>query len=322
MHRLLRRGAPAVILAAAVAFATQVAGQAAQTARPAGQGAQNATASAAVPTPRMADGHPDLSGTWTGRARGGRGDRDDSAPQIIQQVASRRCAPGQHVEGLPKGDCVNQTLDQEFIREDVIEGNVVFSGRWDANKPIYKPEFWDRIQELDQHTNTEDPILKCQPQGLTRVGMPERIVQLPNEMILFYAGNFTSPRDVRMIPTDGRMHTKADREAVTYWGRSVGRWEGDALVIDSVGFNDLTWLARGGLFHSEKLHIVERFRREANVLHYAVTVEDPEVLLEPWVLPERTISLNANPNAGFIAESAPCSEYEAGELAAGSHIRH
>jgi hypothetical protein len=270
----------------------------------------------------MANGKPDLSGMWTGQERGGRGGRDNTDPEILQQIGSRRCAPGQHVDGLPKGRCVNQTLDQEFIREDVIDGNVVFSGRWESNKPIYKPEFWDRIQDLDQHTNTEDPILKCQPQGLTRTGMPERIVQLPNQVILFYAGNATSPRDFRMIPTDGRMHTKADLEAITYWGRSVGRWEGDTLVIDSVGFNDLTWLARGGLFHSEKLHIVERFRREGTVLHYAVTVEDPEVLLEPWVLPEFQISLNANPNAGFIAESEPCSEYEANELAAGSHIRH
>src|ERR1051326_8108714 len=188
------------------------------------QNAQNTAKS--VATPRTADGKPDLSGTWTGRARGGRGGANTD-PQILQEIASRRCAPGQHVEGLEKGHCVNQTLDQEVVREDVIDGTVVCSGRWDPNKPIYKPEFWDRIQELDQHTNTEDPILKCQPQGLTRTGMPERIVQLPNEIILFYAGNATSPRDFRMIPTDGRMHTKADLEAVTFWGRSVGRWDGD-----------------------------------------------------------------------------------------------
>src|SRR5436190_580784 len=288
----------------------------------AGVAAQNTPQNTPQNTTRTADGHPDLSGTWTGRERGGRGGRDNTDPEILQQIASRRCSPGQHVDGLPKGRCVNQTLDQEFVREDVIDGNVVFSGRWDANKPIYKPELWDRIQDLDQHTNTEDPILKCQPQGLTRTGMPERIVQLPNQIILFYAGNATQPRDFRMIPTDGRMHTKADLEAVTYWGRSVGRWDGDTLVIDYVGFNDQTWLARGGLFHSEKLHVIERFRREGDVLHWAVTVEDPEVLLEPWVLPESAISLNANPNAGFIAESEPCSEYEAEELAAGSHIRH
>src|SRR5262249_57752057 len=99
-----------------------------------------------------------------------------------------------------------------------------------------------------------DPILKCQPQGLTRTGMPERIVQLPNQIILFYAGNATSPRDFRMIPTDGRMHTKADLEAVTFWGRSVGRGEGDTLVITPSPFTDLTWLAPRRCVPSPELH--------------------------------------------------------------------
>jgi hypothetical protein len=208
----------------------------------------------------------------------------------------------------------------EFIREDEIVGTAEL-------EPVRLPNGQVGAlagRELPDVVAAEHGCAAtcAEPQGLTRTGMPERIVQLPNQIILFYAGNATSPRDFRMIPTDGRMHTKGDLEAVTFWGRSVGRWDGDTLVIDSVGFNDLTWLARGGLFHSEKLHIIERFRREGDVLHYAVTVEDPEVLLEPWVLPESESSLNANPNAGIIAESEPCSEYEAEELAAGSHIRH
>jgi len=297
----------ATVLAIGIGFGPQVIGLWAQ----------------AVPTPHAADGKPDLTGVWTGRERGGGGrGQGDANPEIVQQVASRRCSPGQHVDGLPKGNCVNETLDQEFVREDVIGGKVVFSGRWDPNKPLYKPEFWERIQDLDQHTNTEDPIMKCEPQGITRVGPPVRIIQLPNEVILFYAGNFTTPRDFRMIPTDGRVHAKGDYEALTFWGRSVGKWDGDTLVIDSVGFNDSTWLARGGLFHSEKLHVVERFRREGNILNYSVTVDDPAVLLQPWTPAPRQIALSTGPDAGFIAESEPCSDYEAGELAAGSHIRH
>src|SRR5437773_120458 len=139
-----------IAIAMAVAAAI-TAGVAAQNTRLRADGA-SAGQAPAFATPRTADGHPDLSGTWTGRERGGRGGRDNTDPEILQQIASRRCSPGQHVDGLPKGRCVNQTLDQEFVREDVIDGNVVFSGRWDANKPIYKPEFWDRIQNLDQHT--------------------------------------------------------------------------------------------------------------------------------------------------------------------------
>ena len=292
---------------------------------------QNATASrksaartaVSTTTPHMPDGKPDLSGMWGGRGAGGGGGPQGSDNEILDAVASRRCAPAQHVEGLPKGSCINQQLDQEFVREDVIDGQVVFSGRWDSNKPLYKPEYWDRIQSLDQNTNTEDPIFHCQPQGITRVGPPTKIVQTANEVILFYAagGASTSPRDFRLIPTDGRMHDRSDFDALTFWGKGVGHWEGDTLVVDSVGFNDVTWLARGGLFHSEKLHVIERFRRDGNILHYAVTVEDPEVLLQPWVLTPRQLRLNTNRNA-TIPESDPCQDYESEDLALGSHIRH
>jgi hypothetical protein len=88
------------------------------------QGASAGQAPGPASTPRMANGKPDLSGTWTGQERGGRGGRNNTAPEIIQEIASRRCAPGQHVDGLPKGRCVNQTLDQEFVREDVVDGKV------------------------------------------------------------------------------------------------------------------------------------------------------------------------------------------------------
>ena len=78
-----------------------------------------------------------------------------------------------------------------------------------------------------------------------------------------------------MIPTDGRPHSKASELDITYLGDTVGRWEGDTLVLDSVSFTDATWLGRGGFFHSDRLHVVERFTRQGDVLLYDVTVEDP-----------------------------------------------
>ena len=80
----------------------------------------------------------------------------------------------------------NQSWDQEFIREDILAGEVWFSGRWAPNRPVYKPEHWDRIQFLDENTNTEDPILRCQPQGITREDPPTKIMQTANEIVLFY----------------------------------------------------------------------------------------------------------------------------------------
>ncbi len=102
-------------------------------------------------------------------------------------------------------------------------------------------------------------------------------------------------------------------------GYTVGRWEGDTLVLDSISFVDSTWLGRGGLFHSDQMHVVEKFTRQGDALLYDVTVEDPEVLAEPWVLPTRTVLRNMNPNAGLVRERGNCEIYETGSIS--SQIR-
>jgi hypothetical protein len=273
-----------------------------------GAAAQSA-APAAAPTPRMPDGKPDLSGMWGGGGGGGGRDFDENG-RISSATNSRRCAPGQ-----PMCEAhTNQSFDQEFVREDVINGQVWFSGRWSPNRPLYKPEYWDRIQYLDENTNTEDPILRCQPQGITREDPPTKIVQTATEIIFFYGGDY-----FRIIPIDGRKHDPARAIDITYWGHAVGRWEGDTLVVDAVGFNDQTWLARGGLFTSDTMRVIERFRREGNVIHYDVRVEDPTLLLQPWDVGTRQLRLNTNPNA-FIPEGAPCHDYDSENIV--TKVRH
>src|SRR4030095_6436304 len=116
--------------------------------------------SASLSTPRAANEHPDLSGMWNGAAGGGGGATENNG-NITTTVASRRCAPNQ--KGC--GEHTNQTVDGEF------------TGRMDSNRPLYKPEFWDKVQDLDRNTNTMDPIFKCQPYGVPRVGPPTKIVQ-------------------------------------------------------------------------------------------------------------------------------------------------
>ena len=123
-----------------------------------------------------------------------------------------------------------------------------------------------------------------------------------------------------MIPTDGRSHPKSAELDITYMGDTVGRWEGDTLVLDSVAFTDTTWLGRGGLFHSDQMHVVERFKREGDALLYDVTVEDPEVLAEPYVFPTRVVRRSPNPNAGLVRERGNCEVYETKDVT--SQIRH
>jgi hypothetical protein len=92
-------------------------------------------------------------------------------------------------------------------------------------------------------------------------------------------------------------------------------------VLDAIAFIDTTWLGRGGFFHSDRMHVVERFTRQGEVILYDVTVEDPEVLLEPWVLPTRTLRRNMNPNAGLLRERGNCETSFETEAAA-TQIRH
>src|SRR5215210_172433 len=101
-----------------------------------GAEAQSAASRVTTPTPRMPDGKPDLSGMWGGGGGGGARQFDD-AGTISTATPSRRCGPGQR----KCNESTNQTIDQEFIREDPGNGEMLFSGRWDPNRPVYKPEF-------------------------------------------------------------------------------------------------------------------------------------------------------------------------------------
>ena len=127
--------------------------------------------------------------------------------------------------------------------------------------------------------------------------------------------------EYRIIPTDGRKHAENANFDATYMGVTVGRWEGDTLVLDSVGFIDTTWIGRGGFFHSGEMRVVEKFTRQGDAILYDVTIEDPEVLLEPWVFPTRTLRRNTNPNAGLLRERGNCETSFETEAAA-SQIRH
>lgn len=256
-------------------------------------------------TPRTADGKPDLSGMWGAGGGGGRPVDVDEKGNLEEIFPSRRCGPTQvQCDGY-----TNQSVDGEF------------TGRNNPNRPIYKPEYWDKVQQLDMNTNTEDPLFICQPLGLPRVGPPVRILQTANDVVFLYAGGgaSTQPADYRVIPTDGRKHDPVRSQDVYFYGHSVGHWEGDTLVIESIAFNDLTWLERGGYFHSDKMRTIERLRREGNTLRYEVTVEDPEVLAQPWVMNPRQLRLNTNPDA-FLPEGQPCRDYDRANMV--TQIRH
>jgi hypothetical protein len=130
---------------------------------------------------------------------------------------------------------------------------------------------------------TNDPVLtRCYPPGVPRVYFhpyPFQFVHTPKDLIMLFEYDHT----VRRIYTDGRGHPE-DPDPL-WLGHSIGRWESDTVfVVDTVGFNEKTWLDRLGYPHSEQLHVVERFERlDMNNVKLDITLQDPRALAEPWV---------------------------------------
>ena len=172
-----------------------------------------------------------------------------------------------------------------------------------ANQPMYKPEFWTQVQHYDREGIQLDPAFHCKPNGVPRMGPPGKIVQTATELIFLYQNGNT----FRVIPIDGRPHDPIKSQDTTWYGDAVGKWEGDTMVIDIIGFNDESWLGWPGWLHSNNMHVVEKYTRTGNTLRWEATVEDPDTLLEPFKFDARTIRLNPDPKATFI-EDLPCEE--------------
>jgi hypothetical protein len=144
----------------------------------------------------------------------------------------------------------------------------------------YQP--WAAKKVLESYNNRaiDDPSALCLPPGIPRgtiLGLfPIQIVQTPQQVIVLY--EYMSA--FRVVP----MNTKhPDDLEPSYWGDSVGRWEGDTLVVDATSFNDKTWLIGAGTFHTESLHVTERFTRvDKDQINYDAIMEDPKVFTKPW----------------------------------------
>jgi hypothetical protein len=292
-HRSIHFGG-ALVIAAAVSFASVQAAQYGNT--PAAPAAPRAAAQQNnVPTPRTADGHPDLSGMWNGGGGGGNQVKPDEKGNIVQLTRARLCAQTQ----IDNGEChpgVNAERDAGVNQRP-------------AHQPMYKPEFWERVQHLDREGIQEDPAFHCKPNGVPRMGPPQKIVQTATEAIFLYQNHNT----FRIIPIDGRPHDPIKSQDTTWYGDAVGKWEGDTLVIDIIGFNDESWLGWPGWLHSNNMHVVEKYTRNGNTLTWTSTVNDPDTLLEPFEMPARTLRLNPDPKASFI-EDLPCEERDAAHI--------
>jgi hypothetical protein len=205
--------------------------------------------------PRTADGKPDLTGVWQGGS--------------TQPGGWEEANAGLGVGGTgrdPNAPVVGSSNDRPAGREGAPYQD------WAAKKVL---EAFDR-------RGIDDPTGQCLPAGIPRSVMlglfPQQFVQTPTQIVILY--EYMSA--FRVIPF-GTQHP--DDLIPSYMGNSVAHWDGDTLVVDVSGFNDKTWLAGTGTFHSDALHIVERYTRVSkDRIDYEVTMQDPNVLTKPWTL--------------------------------------
>ncbi len=139
---------------------------------------------------------------------------------------------------------------------------------------------WAEAKFKAINVTTDDPNLDCLPEGVPRVmfiPLPMEIIQIPGRVLMVQE----AWSQWRRIYTDGRQHPK-DLDA-TFMGHSIGKYEGDTLVVDTIGFNEKTWLDHVGLPHSDALHVVERIRRvDHNTLQDDFTIDDPKTFTKTW----------------------------------------
>jgi hypothetical protein len=235
---------------------------------------------------RTPDGHPDLSGVWLYSI--------DLPPAAIK----RQTAAGTEIKGVDSSG-----------RKPATEP--VAGALPSTDAPSYKPEFQAKVKDLFDHESKTDQVFYCGRPGVPRIGSPRKIVQLPKEIIFFYED--ISGDAYRIIPTDGRPH-RADANP-SYYGDSIGHWEGDKLVVDVTNFVDDTWFGEGGYFHTDAMHVTERFWRDGANLVYQVTVADPKVLTAPWTEPPRVVKPSTEP----LEESPKCVESDASKLINNDH---
>ncbi len=183
--------------------------------------------------------------------------------------------------------------------------------RLPPSRPQYRPEFAERVADLTARQVEEDPVLRCLPPGVPRIGPPDKIVQTGSEVVFLYED--VSGPFFRLVRIDGEHRDDLDP---AWHGDSIGYWDGDTLMVETVGFTDITWLTDDGAFHTEDLRVVEELRMiEGDRMEWIATAYDEAVLAEPWRLNPR-ISTRAE---WEIVESPPCLERSLDHMADDSY---
>ncbi len=207
-----------------------------------------------------------------------------AAAEALEQAADAAYDGPRTPEGQPDLNGIWQALNSaswDIRPHNAQDGVPAGLGVVEGGVIPYQP--WAAEQQQENYANrlTEDPARKCYLPGVPRITympFPFRILQTPDHVVITYEYQHA----VRIIYTDGSDHPLPN----DFWmGDSRGHWEGDTLVVDTTHFNGLTWFDAAGNFHSDRLHVVERYTPITPYhVDYEVTIEDPEVFTRPWTM--------------------------------------
>ena len=223
---------------------------------------QAPAATAAYRAPRLPDGKPDLNGIW------------QALNEANYDLEAHMARPALELRAGPFGPVPAAKVLALGAVGSVPPGLGVIEG----DSIPYKPEALKQKKDNQDHYLERDPEIKCYLPGVPRANyMPQPFQILQSQSAMFFAYQYAGAvrnvylKDPGPAPVDSWM------------GQSVAKWEGDTLVVTVTGMNDSTWFDRAGNFHSDKLHVVERYTRTApNVISYEATIEDPQVFTRPW----------------------------------------
>jgi hypothetical protein len=233
----------------------------------------------ALPTPRLADGTVNL-----GRVPGEKGIWN--VPYITNMGMRVVGADGQLIPEIQRANQAAAAARGAGARAG--GGGGGGGGRGGAKSEPWIPFQPWAAAVYDYNSKNEskyDPEGYCLPPGgprLMATPYPAEIIQLPEQkrIVMTFEGATHIWREIYM---DGRPHPTGDALNPTYLGHSVGRWEGDSLVVDVVGFNENSWLDYFGHPHTDKMHVVEKFSRpNKNTLHYEAQIDDPGAYTRPF----------------------------------------
>jgi hypothetical protein len=224
--------------------------------------------------PRAADGRPDLSGIWQTLNTA---NYDIQAHAARPALAVMPAPPRRGVPGLSRATPVD--LPAPAVRALGAAGGVpAGEGVVEGNEIPYQPWAAAKKAENAAHWLERDPEITCFMPGVPRatyMPYPFQILQGTNKILIAY--------EFAGVTRTIHMDEAGNSPSSSWMGWSRGRWDGETLVVDVTDFNDQTWFDRAGNFHSDALHVVERYTPvSAYHLMYEVTIEDPKVFTRPW----------------------------------------